>query len=171
MLKNKRKFIIACMLFSILGWTVNKHPFYLSVTELKYNSSEKTMQGAVKVFTNDLEDALKKINGFPVDLLNGKDTIALNKILFEYLQDRLQITVNNKMQSYQLLGFENEQEAIWIYIESQDVESPKRIIIKNTILYDFVKVQSNIAHVYVEGKRKSYKVNCPDAKMEFDFEK
>jgi len=167
--KNKIKFIIACMLFTVLGWTVNKHPFYLSVTELKYNTKEKALQGSVKIFTNDLEDALKKINGFSVDLINGKDKVELNKILYHYLQSHLEISADDKIQTYELLGFENEQEATWIYIEIKNIDKPIRLSLKNTILFDYLKGQSNIVHVTIDDIRKSWKVNYPDAEIKFDF--
>lgn len=146
-----------------------KHPFYLSVTDLKYNAKERALQGSVKLFTNDLEDALRKLENKPIDLINPKDTVAINKILFNYLQKHLNFKINGKPQTYTLLGFEHEQEAVWIYIEIAKCPLPKKVEIENSLLYDFISSQSNIVHVEVNGERKSLKADNPDKKLVFEF--
>lgn len=146
-----------------------KHPFYLSVTDLKYNAKERALQGSVKIFTNDLEDALRKLENKPIDLINPKDTAAINKILFSYLQKHLSFKINGKPLSYTMLGFEHEQEAIWIYIESAKCPLPKKVEIENSLLYDFISSQSNIVHLEVNGKRKSLKADCPEKVLRFEF--
>lgn len=145
------------------------HPFYLSVTDLKYNEKEKALQGTVKIFVNDLEDALSKIHPKRVDLINPRDTAQVTKILNDYLQTRLTMSVNNKPLPYKLLGFEHEGEAIWLYLEAGNSPVPKRIDVSNSILCDFLKDQSNIVHVEVKGEKKSLKANCPDKEMVFEF--
>src|SRR5882757_3535962 len=85
-----------------------KHPLYLSVTDLKYSIKEKALQGSVKLFTNDLEDALKKTHRQTIDLINPKDTAKTKKILEEYLRKRLSINVNDEFKKYEFIGFEHE---------------------------------------------------------------
>ena len=146
-----------------------KHPLYLSVTDLKYNPKEQAIQGSVKLFINDAEDALKKLNDRSVDLVNPKDTLKTNKILSDYLKKRLVIKVNNEIKNYELIGFEKEQEAIWLYIEAKKCASPKKIEIENSLLYDFLKDQMNIVHMEVNGDKKSSKVNCPEKRIVLEF--
>lgn len=146
-----------------------KHPFYLSVCDLKYNAKEQALQGSVKLFTNDLEDALKKLENKPIDLIHPKDTAATNKLLFLYLQKRLHFTINGKSLTYTMLGFEQEQEAVWIYVEIPKCPAPKKVEIENTLLYDFISGQSNIVHLEVGNQQKSLKVDCPDKKLTFEF--
>lgn len=153
----------------IILFTAFKHPFYLSVTELKYNEKEKALQGSVKLFTNDLEDALKKIHQQTVDLINPKDTLHTKKLLAAYLKKRLSIQVNGEPKSYDLIGFEREQDAIWLYIELKNCPAPKKIDIENSLLYDFIKEQMNIVHFEVGGEKKSLKVNYPEKMLSFNF--
>jgi len=146
-----------------------KHPFYLGVVDLKYNAKEKALQGSVKLFTNDLEGALKKINKQTIDLINPKDKEKTKKRLEDYLKKHLGLKVNNAQVSYECLGFEHQDEAIWIYIELPDCASPKKIEIENSLLYDYISGQSNIVHIEVNSERKSFKVNNPDRLMVFEF--
>ena len=153
----------------ILIFSGFKHPFYLSVTELKFNAAEQRIQGSVKIFVNDLEASLKTIHKKPVDLINIKDTLTTQRILQNYLSSHLSIQVNGKFIDYQQIGFEREQETIWLFIESSVCETPKKVSIQNSILYDQLPQQMNIVHFEVLDQTKSSKLNFPDRALEFHF--
>ena len=146
-----------------------KHPFYLSVTNLKYNSKEAALQGTVKVFLNDLESALKKINQKPIDLIHVKDTADVNKKLIVYLKTHLSLKLNGKDRSFNFIGFEREEDSFWMYIEFKKCETPKKIEIENSILYDFFSEQTNIVSIDVDGNKKSSKANNPEKGFLFEF--
>ena len=158
------------LLFGVIFFLFSfKHPLYLGVTDLKYSGKEKALQGSVKLFTNDLEDALKKIHKQTIDLINPKDTAKTQKILEEYLRKRLSIKVNNEIKNYAFIGFEHEQEAIWMYIEIKNCPAPKKTDVENTLLYDYIKDQMNIIHFEVNGEKKSLKLNYPEKIASFEF--
>lgn len=158
------------LLLTLLSFSAAKHPFYLSVTDLSYNQKEKALQGSVKIFTNDLEAALKKKYNKTIDLLHVGDSVFTKKVLNDYLTEHLQISVNQTARDIRFLGFEQEEEATWIYIEMVNIPSkPKHILIQNSILYDHIKDQMNIVHLNIGGDKKSYKVNCPEREMRFEF--
>ncbi len=46
------------------------HPYYMSVTEIEYKPAEKEVQVACKIFTDDLEEALKKEFAKKIDIVN-----------------------------------------------------------------------------------------------------
>jgi len=165
MLRMKNFLLITTLLFLFAF----KHPLYLGVTELKYNAKEKALQGSVKLFTNDLEDALKRIHGETVDLINIKDTLKTKKLLNDYLKKRLSFAVNGFPKKYEFLGFENEQEATWLYIELRNCPLPKKLTIENKLLYDFIKEQVNIIHLEVGVQKKSIKLANPETDTELTF--
>lgn len=121
------------------------------------------------MFTNDLEGALKKTSGKSVDILNPKDKKDVEAILFDYIKKRLVIKINNKIINYTMIGYEKEEDAIWTYLELKKAELPKQISVDNKLLYDFLKEQTNIVNVEVNGIKKSYKVLNPEGKMDFEF--
>ncbi|MBM3426515.1 MAG: hypothetical protein FJX97_05930, partial [Bacteroidetes bacterium] len=49
------------------------HPFFISLTEVRYNAGSKKMELAQKIFWDDLEVALSKEAGVTVDFLKPKD--------------------------------------------------------------------------------------------------
>jgi len=147
-----------------------RHPFYLSVTDLKYNVKEKALQGSLKIFVNDLEGTLKKIKKQTVDLVNIKDTTETETILKNYLTSHISLKVNGKDRPFDLIGFEREEEALWIYVEFKKCELPKKVELQNTILFEHLSDQTNIVHISVNSIKKSLKATCPDKNFVFEFQ-
>lgn len=146
-----------------------KHPFYLGVIDLVYNAKEKSLQGSVKLFTNDLEGALKKVHNNTVDLINVKNKESVTTILYDYLKKHFELKVNGKKINYKLIGFEREEEAVLMYVEFDKSETPKKIEVDNTLLHDHLKEQINIVEIEVNNSKKSLKCTNPEKNSKFEF--
>ena len=116
-------------LFIVLafGFHSLKHPFYISVIDIKHDAKQHTLNISVKLFTNDIEEALKKTTSKSIDLLNPKNKAEMEIELMNYIKKRLSILVNNKATSIDFIGFEREEDAIWAYLEVKKVAIPKNI--------------------------------------------
>lgn len=161
--------LVRWLMAGMLWFSQYPHPFYLSVTELAYDKEEKVFQGSIRVFTNDMEDALTRITGKKADLLNAADTSAVVLTAAAYLKSRFSFAVDGEKINWQLLGYENEEEATWFYIETGSCSSPKQVRIINNILCDFLPQQMNIVHLLVNDQRKSGRINCPEVEISFEF--
>ena len=146
-----------------------KHPFYMGVTEIKYEAPTRNLNISVKLFTNDLETALRNVSKKNIDILNPKNKSEVDSVLCAYIQQRLAITLNQKNQSLIFIGYEKEEESIWTFFEIKKVPLPKTIIVYTKLLYDYLPQQINIIHAEVNGSKKSSKVANPDSKVEFSF--
>ena len=49
------------------------HPFYIAVTEINHNVTEKSLEITCKVFAEDIEQAIEKQNNTQPDILSEKD--------------------------------------------------------------------------------------------------
>ncbi len=158
-------------LFIVLafGFHSLKHPFYISVIDIKHDVKQHTLNISVKLFTNDIEEALKKTTTKSIDLLNPKNKAEMETELMNYIKKRLTIALNNKATSIDFIGYEKEEDAIWAYLEIKKAASPKIIKVDTKLLYDFLPQQSCIIHAEINGVKKSSKVNNPDSKVEFNF--
>ncbi len=143
------------------------HPFYVSVTSLKYNYDQKSIEITCKMFANDIEDALKKINTTSVDVLNPPNKKVVEDMLSEYIKKRLIINMNGKALTFNFIGYEKDEDYIVSFLEITGVEEPKTFNIENKLLYEFLKTQSNIVNLEVSGKKQSSKVTNPETKMKF----
>jgi hypothetical protein len=137
------------------------HPFHVSVTEIEHNATEKTLEIACKLFTDDFENILEKTYKTKVDLTNPADRAATGKLVSDYIIKRFVIKVDGKAVSLTGIGFEKEGEATWCYFQADNVKAVKQVEIVNTLLYDLFDDQIGIMHVKVDGTRKSTKLNYP----------
>ncbi|TDQ17269.1 hypothetical protein DFQ04_1921 [Algoriphagus boseongensis] len=133
-------------------WMILVHPFFISLTEMRYNTNSKKMEIAQKIFWDDLEVSLSKEFGQSVDFLNPKDKAKLNQQLQTYLLKHNQVWVNGKAVALNYLGYEVEEDAAWFYLESAAAETPKTVEMKNTVLLEEFNGQQNIVHVYFQSK-------------------
>ena len=159
--------IILVGLFS--SFNAKKHPYYVSVVDIKYDAKQSSLQISARMFTNDLEESLKKITKKDIDILNPKNKSEVDSVLFAYIKQRLHISVNSKNQPLQYIGYEKEEESIWVYLEIKKVAKPKKFNIETKLLYDYLAGQINIVHAEINGVKKSSKVTNPESKVDFIF--
>jgi hypothetical protein len=173
MLKNITP-AVKCLFFGLFlllafSFSAKKHPYYVSVVDIKYDVNQKALQISARLFTNDLEDALRKTNKKTIDLLNPKIRSEADSALFKYIKERFQIFLNSKAKALTYIGYEKEEESIWVYLEIKKTVLPKKININSSLLYDFLPQQINIIHAEINGVKKSSKITNPDSKIEFSF--
>jgi hypothetical protein len=145
------------------------HPFHVSVIEINHNQADKTLEISCKIFTDDFEKSLAKNYKTKVDLINPPNKDAMDTLVKKYLFSHLSIRVNGKPVRFDYLGFENDHEAAYGYIEVPGVPSVNHFEISTSIMYDMFEDQMNIFHVTVGGKRKSTKLNIPDKDVVISF--
>jgi hypothetical protein len=133
-------------------WTSVFHPFFISLTEMRFNPDSKKIEIAQKIFWDDLEVALGNEFKEKVDFLNPKDKAKLQNQIRIYLLKHNQVWINDKVVNLNFIGFELEEDAAWFYLESSQTEAPKSVEFKSTILLDTFDGQQNIVHVYNQSK-------------------
>jgi hypothetical protein len=145
------------------------HPFHVSVIEINHNATDKTLEISCKIFTDDFEKTLAKNYSAKVDLINPPNKAAMDSLVKKYIFSHLSIKVNGKPVSLTYVGFENENEAAFGYVEVDNVSSVSSLNISTNIMYDQFDDQMNIMHVTVGGNRKSTKLNYPDKEASFSY--
>jgi hypothetical protein len=145
------------------------HPFHVSVIEINHNAGDKTLEISCKIFTDDFEKILAKNYKTKVDLINPPNKAAMDSLVKKYLFSHLALKVNGRPATLSYVGFENENEAAYGYIEVDNVPTLSKLDVSTTLMYDQFDDQVNIMHVIVGGNRKSNKVNYPDKEMSFSF--
>ena len=145
------------------------HPFHVSVMEINHNAAEKTLEISCKIFTDDFEKVLAKNYKTKVDLINPPNKAAMDSLVKKYLFSHLNIRANGRPLALQYLGFENDHEAAYAYIEVPNIPTVNRFDVSTTIMYDMFDDQMNIFHFIVNGNRKSTRVSYPDKEAGVSF--
>jgi hypothetical protein len=148
---------------------VAKHPFYIAVTEINLNPSDKTLEVSCKMFADDLEQIIEKNNHAQLDISSGKDKASFDRFIPAYVKNHLHISVDGKATNLSYIGFEKDKESAYCYFQVENISSLKKIDIFDSLLHDFTSDQINIIHVIVNGKRQSTKLDYPDKQASFNF--
>lgn len=146
-----------------------RHPLHLSSNELNYNARSGTIEISSRVFTDDFEDILSKKYKVKADLSAAAKHQAMDEVVGKYITAHIQLSANGKALKLNYLGFENDNEAVIIYIETEKVKNLKNLNANFTVLYDLFDDQTNIFHVTSKGNRKSSKLTYPDKSIVFSF--
>lgn len=131
------------------------HPFYISLTEIKYNPGEASLEISQKVFWDDLEVELSEYYGDKINFLKPKNKDNLDKILHQYFLQNNEISINGKKVKLEYLGYEIEEDAAWFYLEAKQVPRPQKVEIRNSILHKNFEGQQNIINFYLNKNPKS----------------
>jgi len=163
--------LLLCYLFlgnlhaTLPSKVAKRHPLHLSSTELNYNAKTTTVEISCRIFTDDFEDLLGKKYKIKPDLSSAAKHKDMDLLVNKYMAERFKLAANGKPLRVNYLGFENDKEAVIIYMESDKVKALKKLDTTCTVLYDLFDDQINIFHVTFNGNRKSSKLTYPENKL------
>jgi hypothetical protein len=152
-----------------LGGVGGLHPFHVSVVEINHNAADKTLEITCKIFTDDFEKVLTQNYKTRVDLINPPDRKAMDSVVKKYIVSHLSVSVDGKPGPLSYLGFEKDAEAVYSYVQIENITSIKKIDLVNKIMHDMFTDQVNIIHVVVNGNRKSTKLDYPSTAAKIEF--
>ncbi|SDZ85059.1 DUF6702 family protein [Pedobacter hartonius] len=167
--------LICCLIFTgvkpvgIISAKKNRHPLHLSSTELNCNPKTNTVEVSCRIFTDDFEDLLGKKYKVKPDLSSAAKHQEMDALVNKYMVSHLQLAANGKPLRLYYMGYENDKEAIVVYLESAKVSGLRRMETTCTLLYDLFDDQINIFHVTFNGNRKSSKLTYPENKLLSSF--
>lgn len=160
-MSTKRKTVYLGMVLLALvlcsGWYM--HKFYVSLTEVRYNKQTEHFEVSMRIFPDDLDRALFERSGLVTQLATELEHKRADSLLMIYLLENFAILVDGEELDLNYLGKEPESDAIWCYLESSRVETPKSITVRNTILTQHFPDQVNIIQVYFEKWNKGLLLN------------
>ena len=157
----KRKTIsLGLVLFTLLicsGWLM--HKFYVSLSEIRYNTETERFEVSMRIFPDDLDRVLLERSGIHTQLATEMEHKSADSLLMVYLLEDFSIEVNGALLELDYLGNEPESDAIWCYMESSKVVAPESITVRNAILTEYFPDQVNIIQVYYGKWNKGLLLN------------
>ena len=162
------------MVLSFVHWALPTlfslvHPFFVSMTDLNHNSSEKVLEISVRIFTDDFENTLRKNFPGKIDIVHPANQEQVDGFVTSYIQQHLKLVVNDAPVTLAFVGYEQQGESIWSYFEVKNVAVLKKLQVVNSLLHDYTDKQVNMLHVSVGDKEKSYKLDFPATTTTFTF--
>ena len=139
--------LILLSLFISGAWLM--HKFYVSLSEVRYNTETERFEVSIRIFPDDLDRALLARSGITTQVATELEHKSADSLLMVYLLEDFSIEVNGALLELNYLGKEAESDAIWCYLESSRVAAPETITVRNIILTEYFMDQVNIIQVYL----------------------
>lgn len=149
------RFPILALGLVLLSGTIPAHKFYVSLTEIRFNSQSERFEISMRIFPDDLDRALELRSGIPTHLATRLEPPQADSLLELYLFEHFNLKVNGEVLSLTYLGKEPEADVFWCYFESEQVGRPVEIFVHNDILTGIFEDQVNIVQVYAGDWNRS----------------
>jgi hypothetical protein len=152
------------LLFIVPFFAFTAHKYYLSLTQIEYNSKNKSIEVIINVFIDDIETSLNKTLNKDFKLNTDDELKDSDTYFSQYLKDHVQFKINGKPVFFNFLGKEYDGDIVFFYLEIKDIESVKDIEINNTLLIEQFTEQQNLVKSKVNKKYKSVMLTKKDQK-------
>lgn len=130
------------------------HPFHTSVTELVFNEKDGIWEVSIRLFQDDLELGISQFKGKRFQFQQAQ---GIDEVLQTFLKTQFGFLVNQQWQTpYRYVGWEPQQDVIWVYLEIPTQQSLSGVFLKNSLLIESFPDQTNLVHVARKGDKKSY---------------
>lgn len=143
--------IFVLFIHAIAGTTNAAHKFYTSLTEVELNRETRSLEITMRVFADDLENALSKRAGTRVYL---DKTPGVDRQILAYVNDSFELK-NKNGQAKRLIwvGKEVKVDAVWLYIEAPMPEGLDGAQLRNRLLFEMFAEQVNIVDLKDRERR------------------
>ena len=124
------------------------------MTELVFNEKQGIWEVSIRLFQDDLEQSLSQFKGkrFQFQQEQGAE-----ELIQAFIKKQFGFLVNQHLQTpYRFLGWEPQQDVIWVYLEIPTQQSLTGVFLKNSLLVETFPDQTNLVHVARQGDKKSY---------------
>lgn len=144
------------------------HPLHVSVTELEFDQRDGEFEVTMRIFMDDLENAVRKSTGNDAIVLTG-DTSGKDDLMKAYILGKLSVQVDGKGKTVQYLGHETQGDAFIFYMIIEQSEAWREVVVQNEILQELYDDQSNLINVIAGEKVKSLRLTKtkPSGKLVF----
>ncbi|MEI3790336.1 MULTISPECIES: DUF6702 family protein [unclassified Chryseobacterium] len=159
-MKNLWLFLLP--VFFLFSFSKVKHPYHVGSVEINYNSKSKSFEVTGRFFLDDLENALGKKYGNSFHFNDEKYKARLNEALEKYCAEYFKLKADGKFLRINYVGYEEDSESVNVFLESETLNTPKKVESAVSFLYNLFDDQINIVHMIVNGERKSEKLTYPN---------
>ena len=148
--------------------TTTPHPVHISSTQIDLADNERSLEVSVRMFTDDLEEALYAASSRRVRF-GSTNVRTLDTLLGAYVTARLRVSPDGREATAKLLGHEREADAVLAFIEVPVNSVPLRVDVQSTLLLELFSDQSNIVHAKVNGRKRNALLRRGEERVSLSF--
>ena len=145
-------------------YNLDEHPLRLSLCEIEYFSETSIISINLKLFLTDVNEAiLFDPNNNELAFCQPNESTNANQMLLDYINRYFYVKVNEESIPLEIknkrLSGEDENTALWIYLEHSQLGELNSIEIKNAIFTDLFFDQNNIVYIHLNNQSNSIMLN------------
>lgn len=137
--------LLGIILFVGTGSTP-QHAIYLSLTEVRYEPQTGAMTMGVRIFSDDLEDALRLYFGESIPVIGHWQNPELEPKVREYLLEKIRFTPMPS--DWQLVSLYQQNDATWIEFSATGPLNQRSWEVQSELLLNVFDTQRNIVKVF-----------------------
>lgn len=160
-MKSRIPSILSSLFFGLLlmGIYGFSHDFYMTVSHIDHNEKTDGLEITIKLFTEDIEKALREEYGQQVFLDDEKRQGFVDSLLMDYLNYKMELVVNEQAVEFEFVGKEVEIESTWCYVEVENVPQVRQIEVRNELLTELFDSQTNLIHLNIAQEKRTMSLN------------
>jgi hypothetical protein len=122
---------------------------------MTYNVKDQSWEISIRLFQDDLEQTLSSNLRKKFRMIAGDE--AAEKVLEAYVRKHVGFRAGKQLSTpYRWLGTEQQQDAIWVYIEIPTSSDLVGSYLENSLFLDEFQDQTNLVSWSFQGSKKSY---------------
>jgi len=122
---------------------------------MSYNVKDQSWEISIRLFQDDLEQSVSSATGKKYRMVPGDE--ASEKELDTYLRKHFRFHAGKQISTpYRWLGTEQQQDAIWVYLEIPTTSDLAGSYLENSIFLEVFEDQTNLVQWAPAGQKKSY---------------
>lgn len=159
-MKKSSLFAFLFLAITLMCYSFNAvHEYYISITHIDYNPKSKTIEISQQYIAHDVEKAIFKEQNVDLHLAEPNEHPKADSLLALYFQENFKISTDTAVQLNWVGREVKLDETLLIYLQSESMQEPAKLTVKNTSLTNVFPAQSNITHVKVGEKQLTKSIN------------
>jgi hypothetical protein len=156
-------------LFLLLSFFLSFHPVHVTLMSAEYAENLNVFNVFLKVYSDDFLLDYKALTGDTsrIDLSDTRENTK--KILGRYLGDKVEIFADGKKLNCKILNYESSDGELKMNLEYDNVKNSKRYLVRNKILTDIYKDQSNLLIFRMGNYEEGVKLTADIIEQEFNI--
>jgi len=147
------KKILLLIIIPLLSFSA--HKYYVSMTIIKHVKEENSIQITMRFFIDDIEKIVNNRFKKEFKLATDEELIETDKFLNIYIHQKFEIKINNQVIEYDFLGKEYDNDVVFFYLESTDINNIRSIEVKNKMLLEMFEEQQNYIKLHINDQIKT----------------
>jgi hypothetical protein len=142
------------------------HKIHVSVAQIEFNQSKQSVEIAIRVFTDDLENALSRRSkrAVKIDPAAAKKDRQVGDLAMAYLRENFELkTRTGRAVKLNWAGLEGQMDMFWLYLEGKMPGGLEGAQLRNGIFCELFDDQVNIVNAKIQGKQAGLMFEAKDS--------